>query len=296
MIKKLLSLLCSLLILSYSSTVTAISSTSYETQKKQSQTKERTIQQRKTIDFREYSSTRHSSTKKSTALVEVSLDSLIFAELAKLELMKEPYTSCSLITNPPLPADFGITAEAGSGIIDVYRAEFLGKAAQSSMNVSDIVDTGRLLQYSICVARYAEVVSKVLQNIKSSYSNIADLQQHIHTLVQRFKDTDSDMVKQIQYIDFSKCRFAGQPERIQCGQLYIEISTNPKLLFGKQKIYSDSVYMNVSSKFNIEKSIATEFARATEKATQTITEIATSQKESLEKTGSATVKTPSLPQ
>ncbi|MDI1471551.1 hypothetical protein QI155_03305 [Thermodesulfovibrio sp. 1176] len=86
--------------------------------------------------------------------------------------------------------------------------------------------------------------------------------------------------------------------RIQCKQLYIEIADRPKLLLNKQKIFADSIYMNISSKFNIEKSAASEFAKATEKASQTITESAMSQKESVErsKSSSATVKTPSLPQ
>lgn len=296
--KILLFLLLPILCFSLNNNSFAMSSTSYDTQKKKSHTKERSIQQRQVIDFKENTSTRSSSSKRSTSFVEVSLDSLIFAEIAKLELSREPYQSCRLITNPPLPADFGITAEAGSGIIDVYKAEYLAKAAQSNVNVSEIADTQKLKQYALCITQYAELVSKVLQNIQNSYNSITDLQKHISQLVSQYANVQSSILKQIQNINFNQCRFADANNRIQCSQLHIEIADMPKLMISKQKIFADSTYMNISSRFNIEKSVTSEFAKATEKATQTITEIAMSQKESVEKSksSSATVRTPSLPQ
>lgn len=273
-------------------------SSSYDTQKKKSHVKERSIQQRQTIDFKENTSTRASSSRKSTSLVEVSLDSLIFAEIAKLETQKEPYQSCRLITNPPLPADFGLTAEVRPDVIDIYKSEYLTKAAQSNVNVADIADLEKLKQYTICIAQYAEVASKILQSVRSSYNSISDLQKHISLLVSQYSTQKSSVSSQIENINFKQCRFADSINRIQCKQLYIEIADRPKLLLNKQKIFADSIYMNISSKFNIEKSAASEFAKATEKASQTITESAMSQKESVErsKSSSATVKTPSLPQ
>lgn len=273
-------------------------SSSYDTQKKKSHVKERSIQQRQTIDFKENTSTRASSSRKSTSLVEVSLDSLIFAEIAKLETQKEPYQSCRLITNPPLPADFDLTAEVRPDVIDIYKSEYLTKAAQSNVNVADIADLEKLKQYTICIAQYAEVASKILQSVRSSYNSISDLQKHISLLVSQYSTQKSSVSSQIENINFKQCRFAGSINHIQCKQLYIEIADRPKLLLNKQKIFADSIYMNISSKFNIEKSVASEFAKATEKASQTITESAMSQKESVErsKSSSATVKTPSLPQ
>lgn len=273
-------------------------SSSYDTQKKKSHVKERSIQQRQTIDFKENTSTRASSSRKSTSLVEVSLDSLIFAEIAKLETQKEPYQSCRLITNPPLPADFDLTAEVRPDVIDIYKSEYLTKAAQSNVNVADIADLEKLKQYTICIAQYAEVASKILQSVRSSYNSISDLQKHISLLVSQYSTQKSSVSSQIENINFKQCRFADSINRIQCKQLYIEIADRPKLLLNKQKIFADSIYMNISSKFNIEKSAASEFAKATEKASQTITESAMSQKESVErsKSSSATVKTPSLPQ
>lgn len=293
--KKLLLLL---FLLCFSTNLYAQTSTSYDTQKKKSHTKERSIQQKQVIDFKENTSTKASSTKKSTSLVEVSLDSLIFAEIAKLEKEKEPYQSCKLITNPPLPADFDLTAEIRPNVIDVYKAEYLAKAAQSNVNVADIVDTEKLKHYALCIVQYAEVISRVLQNIKNSYNSIADLQKHISQLVSQYANVQSSTLKQIQNINFNQCRFADATNRIQCSQLYIEIAEIPRLMFSKQKIFADSTYMNISSRFNIEKSATSEFAKATEKATQTITEIAMSQRETLEKSksSSATVRTPSLPQ
>lgn len=291
-------LLLLLFLLCFSTNLYAQPSSSYDTQKKKSHIKERSIQQRQTIDFKENTSTKTSSSKKSTSLVEVSLDFFIFAEIAKLEREKEPYQSCKLITNPPLPSDFDLTAEVKPGVIDVYKAEYLAKAAQSNVNVADIVDTEKLKHYALCIVQYAEVILRVLQNIKNSYNSIADLQKHISQLVLQYANIQSSTLKQIQNINFNQCRFADATNRIQCQQLYIEIADMPRLFLSKQKIFADSTYMNISSRFNIEKSIASEFARATEKATQTITEIAMSQKESLEKskTGSATARTPSLPQ
>lgn len=273
-------------------------SSSYDTHKKKSSVKERSIQQKQTIDFKENISSRTSSSKKSTSLVEVSLDSFIFAEVAKLETQKEPYRSCKLVTNPPLPTDFDLTAEVRPDVIDLYKAEYLSKAAQSNVNVADIADTEKLKQYAICITQYAEVASKVLQNIKNSYASVADLQKHISTLVNQYSTQKNKMISQIENIDFKQCRFADATNRIQCKQLFIEIADMPKLLLNKQKIFADSTYMNISSKFNIEKSQASEFAKATEKASQTIAEIAMSQKESVEKSKSnqSTVRTPSLPQ
>lgn len=267
-------------------------SSSYDLQRKKSLSKEQTQQERKSITLKNSTSQRDSSTKKSAASVEVSVDSLVFAEIAKLETQREPYRSCKLITNPPLPADFDITAEVRPDVIDLYKAEYLSKSAQSNINVSELADLSKLKYYVVCIAQYAEVISKVLQKIKSSYSSTEKLKEHISQLVQKHAYGKPQLADQIQTIDFNQCRFADSVNRIQCKQLYVEIANVPRLLFGKQKIFADSTYMNISAKFNVESSVASEFAKLVENANQTISEIASLQKEATESSRSFTVSTP----
>lgn len=214
--KMKLFIFCVMFILFTVHTAISETSTNYDTQKKESQVREKTVKKEKSISFKNITSTKSSTSRKVASTVEITLDSLIFAEIAKLEIQKEPFLSCKLISKPPLVADFGLTAEVDIGIIDIYKAEYLSKAAQSNISVAEITNPEMIKQYAICIAQYADVIAFVLKNINRTYNDITELQKHIETLVKN-ANNNSNLIEQIRKIDFSKaCRFADEVNKIQC--------------------------------------------------------------------------------
>lgn len=230
--------------------------------------KERGISQThsKNISITRTQGTTTSDAKRLTTTV--SLDALVFASIARLELQGGFYAQCGLILSPPLPADFGITAEIGgygSGVIDVVKLSYIDGLAKSSASVTHInVDTEKLRQYIDCIAQYAYIVHNVLTNLRRSYGNISDLIKHIDELVGKF----SKQPYVISHPDYNRCRFAHSSNAIQCGDVYIEIAQMPKLLIKKEKIMADGYYLNVSSQYTTDKSTAHEISRATSDALQ----------------------------
>jgi hypothetical protein len=220
------------------------------------------------FSFKKAGTSKTSKSNRVSASTDVSIDAFILHELVEFEKSGGSLSQCQLITNPPLPADFGLTAEIGKGTIDVYKAEYLQKAAQSSSYIKDVADTEKLKWYTNCGFRYAFIVNAVLQKIPDrKYKSISDFQQYVKSTIRKIADSQPSAFDALDTIDFSKCRFAGDMTKIQCGQLYIEIAATPKMLLGKSKVFDPPVYMNLSSKFSVEGAAAKEIANAIEKAT-----------------------------
>ncbi len=195
------------------------------------------------------------SLKKSVSNVEVDLSSLVLTIIAnKLENFQPPFNSCLLIKRPRLPTDFGLTAEIKNGWIDKIKAEYLANAGKYNLPVKEVTDPGLLKDFAICLVSYAEVVSKVLQVIgNKTYKDILDLQRHIEYFIEKnSRYSPKKILDKIEKIDFTTCRFAGDISKIQCGELYLEISINPRLLLAKSRIYDPPFFMNVSSVFRTE--------------------------------------------
>jgi hypothetical protein len=118
------------------------------------------------IDVKKSISIKSNKSKKISSYVDVDLAGLILAIITtRLENTQPPYDFCKLIQKPPLPADFGITAENQNGWIDKNKAEYLAKASKFNMSVKDFVDLDFLKEYVICIVTYAELVSRTLQTI-----------------------------------------------------------------------------------------------------------------------------------
>lgn len=267
-------------------------STNYDVQRKRSTSKEQSVQEKKGIEFKESRLSRTSSSLGKSYSVEISIDPIILAELAKYELNTEPFSVCRLITLPPLPKDFGISAEVDKGLVDLYMAEYLQKAGQFNMSVKGIVRTEKLKQYAICLALYSDIVASVLERIQNTYLNVDVLKRHISNTVGELvkKKPDTRILKQISSLDFDRCRFAGDYTRIQCGQLYIEISEQPKMTLSKSVIYSPPVFMNISAKFNISRAAVNELAHVIDTSKKEISETGSLVKEKMETSNTIGIK------
>jgi hypothetical protein len=160
------------LLLFLSSFAYAAGEADVSTSKDKKHTKERSVQQKSSIDKKDSKGTkkaasrtsgRDSSTQVSSrtgsqeesrrgADVTLPLEAVFLDIIGELEADTEPFRSCRVVTDPRLGKDFGLTAEIHPGVINNTAADFLSKAAQSNSYIQGIADEAAIKAYRDCLA------------------------------------------------------------------------------------------------------------------------------------------------
>ncbi|MBW2598561.1 MAG: hypothetical protein JRC60_00310 [Deltaproteobacteria bacterium] len=110
--------------------------------------------------------------------ITVNLETLFLDRIAELEEGGiEPFCRCRVVTAPKLARDFGLSAEISPGIIDLVRANWLAKAAQSNMSMAT-VGTGperAISEYMACIIIYGAIIGQAYINLNEDMNKL-DLQ------------------------------------------------------------------------------------------------------------------------
>lgn len=172
---------------------------------------------------------------------------------------------CKVASNPQLPRDFGLSAEYRPGVIDMIRADYLTKAAQSNNYIKDIVGLMKeieVLSYRNCLAHYGATIAQAylyltsdLNDLKISVSKdengniavkgmgyddfiiLADsaLQKALHGITNSTIKRTYDRATQ----DNSPCQFDRSIENIKCGSSLIILGAKPQLYVSGVQWYGD---------------------------------------------------------
>ena len=109
-----------------------------------------------------------------TTEVQVDTKTLFAPAMYELEKQREPFKSCALFSQPPLDREFGLTADSGSGIIDVYKAQYLKEAGKAGSSADGILDPKKFAQYMRCVSIYGAVLGQAHENLLSNIGDVTE--------------------------------------------------------------------------------------------------------------------------
>jgi hypothetical protein len=259
---------------------------SYDTSKDRKSSKEQSIQHKKTIDKKDSTGSRKSTTKshgvdkttsetwkaagqdtsQKSADVSLPLESVFMNSIAILEDKTEPFTSCRIATNPKLLKDFGLSAEISPGVIDVTAADFLAKAAQSNSGLKAIADEKAIINYKNCLAYYGALIGQAYLylsadvnagkgSIKSmgydEFMTLAD-----DALIRALSGITNATIKGLYdraVNDKQPCQFDKSLENIKCGASVIAIGGSPQLTVSGIKMYGGG-FAGYQGTFKVSKS------------------------------------------
>jgi hypothetical protein len=146
------------------------------------------------------------------------------------------FGSCSIISSPRLPADFGITAEDGD-IIDTNLATLIDNYAKASVPIKKIVSSSKereLKEYMNCLLKYGVIGAQSLTDGKFTLDITDSSILRLNSSGERSLKRDSD------------CRFNKSYDSIQCGSLRINLDYEPSLADNQISYYSSDRYLGLS--------------------------------------------------
>lgn len=108
----------------------------------------------------------------SSADVQMSLEAVFLNKILELEETTEPFKSCRVMSNPRLPASFGLSSEIEPGAIDTIKSQYLQQYATSSGKVSDVIDEKEILQYRDCLALYGAFIGTAYLNLTGAVEQL----------------------------------------------------------------------------------------------------------------------------
>src|SRR5450631_196065 len=92
--------------------------------------------------------------------ISVSLDQIFASKIMEMEDNGTGiFGQCKLFSNPPTPADLGLTAEFRPGVIDTIKASFLRETAASNTPIDQVIDPRDVHIQINCMARYGAFIS-----------------------------------------------------------------------------------------------------------------------------------------
>ncbi|MBI5749670.1 MAG: hypothetical protein HZA00_11160 [Nitrospinae bacterium] len=211
---------------------------SVDTSKQKKTDKEKTLQQKKTLEGGEVSE------------VSIDLYTLYLPTLLELEKSDERFRECKIISKPKLLKDFNLTSEIRPGIYDTIKAQILKDAGESNSPVSQFTDDNSIRLYRDCLALYGAIIGQASKLLKEDIGKINSTigKEDIQTLsdisiqkISGFDDTISQLYLSI-IRDDTPCVFNGSPNNIMCGNSMIVISSKPTLSLNQTEIYGTKFF------------------------------------------------------
>lgn len=195
--------------------------------------------------------------------ITLPLETLFLNRLAKYEKDTKPFSTCKVISNPKLPVDFGLTAEIRPGVIDTIKADYISKAVQNRVYISQLADEDSIRQYRNCLSLYGAVIGQAYLYLTSDITEVEaevskDEKDNIIVSGLNYSDfillANAALTKSIASIEdplvkemyqntisnTSPCQFDNAIENIKCGNSLIILQTKPSLLVAGIKTYGDS--------------------------------------------------------
>ncbi len=265
---------------------------SYDTSKGRKSSKEQSIQHKKTIDKKDSTGSRKSTTKsqgadktsqdtwrssgqdasQKSADVAMPLEAVFMDKIAVLEEQTEPFKTCRIATNPKLLRDFGLTAEISPGVIDVTAADFLAKAAQSNSGIKAIADEKAIIYYKNCLAYYGALIGQAYLYLSQDVNAGRNKSGNIDIKGMGYDDfatlADAALLRAVEsgltnttikglydraVNDKHPCLFDKSLENIKCGASVISIGGSPQLTVSGIKMYGGG-FAGYQGTFKVSKS------------------------------------------
>lgn len=147
------------------------------------------------------------------------------------------WKKCSVVSNPKLNSDFGITAEDSDyDVIDTNLASLIEQASKANSSVRKIISSKNeraLKEYMNCLLKYSVVAAQSLIDGRFT-TKITD-----ESLLRLDKSATKNLIK-------ATCRFAGNSNTIQCQSLKVILDYEPVLMDKQISYYSKDKFMNLS--------------------------------------------------
>lgn len=154
---------------------------------------------------------------------------------------EDPFSSCNVLTNPKLSADFGLSSEDEEGDIDSIFADILQKSANNNALISKVgADEYEVKDYINCAAYYGAIIA---QGMKKGVYSTEIKDEKIQRTFEDFQIALSE----------SRCRFNGATTNIQCGSISLKIDTTPNVSFSGIPLYSDQTFFGYNGKTSVNK-------------------------------------------
>ena len=193
-------------------------------------------------DMKKTEGIRESQTSTSDKSHSTSTELSLSGQVEVLEAIKSaesrgiyPFSQCSVLSNPKLVADFGLTSEDEDGSIDTILADILQKAATNNASiVSAGADEYAIKDYINCVSFYGAIVADSLK-YDSFSPTIRD-----EKIKKTFENIQKDLAN-------SKCRFDKSTDAIVCRSIKLKIDYEPAISYANIAIYSNQTYFGYSA-------------------------------------------------
>jgi len=146
------------------------------------------------------------------------------------------FGQCSIISNPRLPADFGITAEFDYGI-DTNMATLIDNYGKASASIREIIspkEEKELREYMNCLLKYGVIGAQSLTNGGFTI-DITDPD------IKRLNKKGERSLKRK-----NACRFNKSYDSIQCGSVKVNLDYEPMLFDNQISYYSSERYLGLS--------------------------------------------------
>ena len=215
------------------------------------------------VDVRAQESVKMASQAQKGNSMDISLDlQAVFLEgLYRMEQTDPVLSSKKLLTNPRLPADFGMTAVIRPGWIDAIRAKGMREMAVSNAPVSSLGDEEAVQQYKNDLAYYGAVIGQAYLYLSQDLAALdagarkkdkigavavnklgyLDFQTLADAALAKANAGISDLrIKRLYdsiVADKAPCRFADSSSKIQCGGAMITVGTQPELYANGVNMY-----------------------------------------------------------
>ncbi|EKD41006.1 MAG: hypothetical protein ACD_74C00082G0005 [uncultured bacterium] len=215
------------------------------------------------VDIRAQESVKMASQSQKGNSLDISIDlQAVFLEgLYRMEQTHPVLSSKKLLTNPRLPADFGLTAVIRPGWIDAIRAKGMREMAVSNAPVSSLGDEDALQQYKIDLAYYGAVIGQAYLYLSQDLSALdagarkkdktgavtvnklgyLDFQTLADAALAKANTSITDLrIKRLYdsiVADKTPCRFADSTSKIQCGGTMVIVGTQPELYANGVNVY-----------------------------------------------------------
>lgn len=188
----------------------------------------------------------------SSADVQMSLEAVFLNKILELEETTEPFKSCRVMSNPRLPASFGLSAEIAPGAFDSIKSQYLQQLAASNGRVSDVADENGILAYRDCLALYGAFIGTAYLNLTGSVEQLKsdagsighdDILKLAAQALQKAVEggvTEAKGVKALHERILKAqgpCFFDSAVNNIKCGVSSLVLSGKPQLYAGSIPVY-----------------------------------------------------------
>ncbi|WP_306534055.1 hypothetical protein [Geobacter sp.] len=240
----------------------------------------------------------------SSADVQMSLEAVFLNKILELEETAESFKSCRVMSNPRLPASFGLSAELAPGAIDSIKSQYLQQLAASNGRVSDVADEQEILQYRDCLALYGAFIGTAYLNLTGAVEQLksdSGTIGHDDILKLAAEALDKALAKGVTEAKGVKalherilkaqgpCFFDSSVTNIKCGFSSLVLGGKPQLYAGSIPIYGAG-YSGFTGTYRVSRawsySDAIEALKSTSKYSKIATDVST-YTEKLESNGKA---------